>query len=138
MKPDNSLLIYVVEDNDWYNRLLVHTLGLNPDYEVKSFFNGKDFLDNLHQAPDIVTLDYRLPDMNGSDILKRLKQDNPDIHVILISEQDDINTVVELLKLGAKDYIIKSNDIRDRLLNTVQNIRKEMGLMKEISKLRKE
>ncbi len=45
---------------------------------------------------------------------------------------------MELLKLGAKDYIIKSNDIRDRLLNTVQNIRQEMGLMNEISKLRKE
>jgi two-component system, NtrC family, response regulator AtoC len=134
----NSFKIFVVEDNDWYNRLLVHTLSLNPDYEVVGFFNGKDFLDRLHETPDIVTLDYRLPDMSGTDLLKRIKQDHPDIQVILISEQDDINTVVELLKLGAKDYIIKSKDIRDRLLNTVQNIRKEMGLLHEISKLRRE
>lgn len=138
MKEDNSLKIYVVEDNDWYNRLLVHTLSLNPDYEIKSFLNGKDFLNCLHELPDIVTLDYRLPDSTGTEILKQIKQEHPDIQVILISEQEDINTVVELLKLGAKDYIIKSNDIRDRLLNTVQNIRKEMGLLNEISKLRKE
>src|SRR5512145_2241640 len=138
MKEDNSLKIYVVEDNDWYNRLLVHTLSLNPDYEIKSFLNGKDFLNCLHEQPDIVTLDYRLPDSTGTEILKQIKQEHPDIQVILISEQEDINTVVELLKLGAKDYIIKSNDIRDRLLNTVQNIRKEMGLLNEISKLRKE
>lgn len=135
---DNPVKIYVVEDNDWYNRLLVHTLSLNPDYEVKGFFNGKDFLENLHEPPDIVTLDYRLPDVSGTDLLKQLKQDHPEIQVILISEQEDINTVVELLKLGAKDYIIKSKDIRDRLLNTVQNIRKEIGLISEITKLRKE
>jgi DNA-binding NtrC family response regulator len=138
MKSDNAVLIYVVEDNDWYNRLLVHTISLNPDFEVKSFFNGKDFLDHLHETPDIVTLDYRLPDLTGTEILKRIKQEYPEIQVILISEQDDINTVVELLKMGAKDYIIKSNDIRDRLLNTIQNIRKEMGLLSEISRLRKE
>jgi len=135
---DNSVKIYVVEDNDWYNRLLVHTLSLNPDYEVKGFFNGKDFLGSMHEPPDIVTLDYRLPDLSGTELLKKIKQEHPEIQVILISEQEDINTVVELLKLGAKDYIIKSNDIRDRLLNTVQNIRKEMGLISEISKLRRE
>jgi two-component system, NtrC family, response regulator AtoC len=138
MKEDNSVKIFVVEDNDWYNRLLVHTLSLNPDYEVKSFLNGKDFLACLHELPDIVTLDYRLPDLTGTEILKRIKSEHPEIQVILISEQDDINTVVDLLKLGAKDYIIKSNDIRDRLLNTVQNIQKEMGLLSEITKLRKE
>ena len=135
---ENLVKIYVVEDNDWYNRLLVHTLSLNPDYAVKSFFNGKDFMDSLKDIPDIVTLDYRLPDISGAELLKQIKQEYPDIQVILISEQEDINTVVELLKLGAKDYITKSNDIRDRLLNTVQNIRKEMGLLSEITRLRKE
>ena len=135
---DKLIKIYVVEDNDWYNRLLVHTLSLNPDYEVKGFFNGRDFLDSLHDLPDIVTLDYRLPDINGTNLLKQIKEEHPEIEVILVSEQEDINTVVELLKLGARDYLIKSGDIRDRLLNTVQNIRKEMGLLSEITRLREE
>lgn len=138
MKPGDPVLIYVVEDNDWYNRLLVHTLSLNPDYEVKGFFNAREFFESFQRIPDIVTLDYRLPDSTGTEVLKRMKQEYPEIEVILISEQDDINTVVELLKLGAKDYIIKSEDIRDRLLNTVQNIRKEIGLRSEITMLRKE
>lgn len=134
----NSVKIFVVEDNDWYNRLLVHTLSLNPDFEVKSYFNGHDFLASLHERPDIVTLDYRLPDVTGDELLKQIKALYPDTQIILISEQNDINTVVELLKMGAKDYILKSQDIRDRLLNTVQNIRNEMGLVKEITELRKE
>jgi DNA-binding NtrC family response regulator len=130
--------IFVVEDSEWYNRLLVHTLSLNPDYEVKSFFNGKDFLNCLYESPDIVTLDYRLPDITGLDLLKRIREENNDVQVILISEQEDIDTVVNLLKMGAYDYISKSEDIKDRLLNTVKNIRNGIGLKREISTLRRE
>ncbi len=130
--------IFVVEDSEWYNRLLVHTLSLNPDYEIKSFFNGKDFLNSLVESPDIVTLDYRLPDITGLEILKRIREENPDVQVILISEQGDIDTVVNLLKLGAYDYISKSEDIKDRLLNTVRNIKNGIGLKREISTLRRE
>lgn len=130
--------IFVVEDSEWYNRLLVHTLSLNPDYEIKSFFNGKDFLNSLFESPDIVTLDYRLPDFTGLDILKIIREENADVQVILISEQDDIDTVVNLLKMGAYDYISKSEDIKDRLLNTVKNIRSGIGLKREITTLRRE
>jgi two-component system response regulator AtoC len=130
--------IFVVEDSEWYNRLLVHTLSLNPDYEIKSFLNGKDFLNCLFESPDIVTLDYRLPDITGLEVLKKIREENSDVQVILISEQEDIDTVVSLLKLGAYDYITKSDDIKDRLLNTVKNIRNGIGLKREITNLRKE
>lgn len=138
MTDHKPFKIFVVEDDDWYNRLVVHTLSLNPDYEIDNFFNGKDLLDKLHEEPDVITLDYRLPDMTGLDILKQVKEINPDIQVILISEQSDIDTVVDLLKYGAYDYIVKSKDIKERLLNTVQNIRQGVGMKKEITALRKE
>ena len=137
MKSD-AFKIFVVEDDEWYNRLLVHNLSLNPDYEIHSFADGKSCLDNLHQQPDVVTLDYRLPDMKGLEVLKRIKEIDEDIHVILISEQEDIEVVVDLLKHGAYDYIVKSKDIRERLLNTITNIRKEFQLKNEIRSLRKE
>ncbi len=130
--------IFVVEDDEWYNRLLVHNLSLNPDYEIESFTNGKDCLSNLNKNPDVITLDYRLPDMQGLEVLKSIKAENEDIQVILISEQDEIDVVVELLKYGAYDYIVKSKDIRERLLNTVQNIRNGASLKKEIVSLRNE
>ncbi len=135
---EKPLKIFVVEDNEWYNKILTYTLSLNPDCEVKSFFNGKDFLKCLDESPDIVTLDYRLPDISGLEILKRIRQENSEIQVILISEQGDIETVVNLLKLGAYDYITKSDDIKDRLLNTINNIQKGIGLKKEITALRRE
>lgn len=136
--PEKAFKIFVVEDDEWYNRLLVHTLSLNPDYEIQSFTTGKDCLANLHQEPDVVTLDYRLPDMKGLDVLKQIKEINEDVQIILISEQDDIEVVVTLLQSGAFDYIVKSKDIRERLLNTVNNIRQGSNLKKEIVTLRQE
>lgn len=135
---EKPVKIFVVEDNEWYNKLLVYTLSLNPDYEVKSFFNARDFLNSLNEYPDIVTLDYRLPDFSGLEVLKRIRQEDDDVQVILISEQEDIDLVVTLLKMGAYDYITKSNDIKERLLNTIQNLTKDLSLKKEISTLRRE
>jgi len=135
---DKPLKIFVVEDSEWYNKLLVYTLSLNPDYEVKSFFNGKDFLHHLHEMPDIVTLDYRLPDMTGLELLEKIRLENNEAQVILISEQEDIDMVVTLLKLGAADYITKSDDVKERLLNTVRNISKGIGLRREVTSLRRE
>ncbi len=135
---ERPVKIFVVEDNEWYNKLLVHTLSLNPDYQVKSFFNAHDFLASLNEFPDIVTLDFRLPDLSGLEVLKRIRQESSDIQVILVSEQDDIDVVVTLLKMGAYDYITKSEDLKERLLNTVHNIVQGIDLKKEISTLRRE
>jgi DNA-binding NtrC family response regulator len=133
-----TIKIFVVEDDEWYRRLLVHNLSMNPDYEIQAFGSGKECLNNIHELPDVVTLDYRLPDMKGLEVLKQIKAINDDIQVILISEQDDIEVVVDLLKHGAYDYIVKSKDIRERLLNTVNNISKEFKLKDEIRSLRQE
>ena len=130
--------IFVVEDDEWYRRLLVHNLSMNPDYDIESFAGGRECLDNLHKKPDVITLDYRLPDMKGLEVLKSIKAHDEEIQVVLISGQDDIEVVVELLKYGAYDYIVKSNDIRDRLLNTLNNIRNGVKLKREIVSLRSE
>ncbi|MBL6447297.1 sigma-54-dependent Fis family transcriptional regulator [Fulvivirga sp. 29W222] len=130
--------IYVVEDDEWYRELLAHNLSLNPDYEIRKFDTAKSFLEELGKNPDVVTLDYRLPDMEGEEVLKRIKNYNPAIEVIIISEQEKIETAVNLLNLGAYDYIVKSRDIRDKLLNTVSNIKKQSHLQAKVATLQKE
>lgn len=135
---EKPFTIHVIEDNEWYNKLLIHNLSLNPDYVVRGFHTAKEFFQHSGEEPDIVTLDYRLPDMNGAEVLQKIKTINPDIEVIVISEQDNITTAVELIKQGAYDYIVKEKDIRDRLLSTVNNVRKNAKLKTRISVLEKE
>ncbi|MBI3510694.1 MAG: sigma-54-dependent Fis family transcriptional regulator [Bacteroidetes bacterium] len=132
------ILIQVVEDDEWYNKLLVHTVSLNPDFEVKSFFNAKDFLRQLDSLPHIVTLDHRLPDMQGTEVLSEIRKKSPDTEVIIISEQQEIAAAVELFHLGVYDYLIKEKNIREKLLNTLNNILKTIHLKERVSTLEKE
>ncbi len=130
--------IHIIEDDRVFNKLIEHTLKLNPDHEVIPFFNGKDFIKNLGDNPDIVTLDLGLPDFTGNEILKKIKRYNPEIDVIVISGQDDISTAVQLLKEGAYDYITKDENIKERLLHSINNIKKQKSLKNEISQLKTE
>ncbi|MFH6986026.1 sigma-54-dependent transcriptional regulator [Marinoscillum luteum] len=130
--------IFVVEDDDWYRKLLHHNLTLNPEYRVETFANGEAFLKQINEKPDVVTLDYRLPDYNGEDLLKKIKAADPSIEVLIISEQSEIETAVSLLKAGAYDYITKTEDIRDRLLNVVQHINKNRSLKTQLENLQTE
>jgi len=133
-----SLKIFVVEDDAWYAELLVYHLSLNPDYEVLKFSTAKECLAQLHQQPGVITLDYTLPDMNGADVLKKILGFNPNIQVVVISGQENITTAIDLLKKGAYDYIVKDDDARNRLWNTINNIRKNLLLKEEVEQLREE
>jgi len=135
---DQAFKIFVVEDDEWYRELLGYNLELNPDYEIHKFGTATDCLNALHQRPDVITLDYRLPDMEGDEVLRRIKDFNEHIEVVIISEQDNIETAVGLLKQGAYDYLVKAKDIRDRLLNVVNNIRKNASLQTRLDDLQKE
>lgn len=137
-KVQSSFRIFVVEDDPWYSELLAYHLNHNPEYEVHCFSTAKDCLSNLYQGPEVICLDYSLPDGTGEEVLKKIKQLNPDLQVVIISGQEDIKTAVELLKLGAYDYIVKDDDTRERLWNTISNIRQNIGLRKEINYLKEE
>ncbi len=131
--------IFVIEDDEFYRELVGFTLEDNPDYEVFKFGTAREALDALTQHhPFAVTLDYRLPDLNGEEVLKEIKSFDPEIDVVIVSEQDDIGTAVDLVRMGAYDYIAKTNDIRDRLLTTIQNIRRNVSLKTRINTLQQE
>lgn len=138
MAKDN-FRVYVVEDDEYFNKLLVHTLSLNPDHEVKGFKTGEALVKAFHEQPaDFITVDYRLPDMKGDEVVKTIKELSEDTELVVISEQGEIQTAVSLLKHGAFDYIVKTKDIRDRLLQVVELVKKQSGLKKRIASLEQE
>lgn len=134
----NSFKIFVVEDDIWYADILKYHLSLNPDFEVETFTNGRDCLSNLFKRPALVTVDYSLPDMTGKYLLGKILQHTPGIAVVIISGQEDITTAVELLKEGAFDYIVKNEDTRNRLWNSIRLFRENQSLRLENEILREE
>lgn len=132
----NAFKIFVVEDDVWYSEILEYHLSLNPDVAIKKFTTGKEVLNNLDDEPDLITLDYSLPDLSGAEVLKKIKEFNRNIPVVIISGQEDIGTAIKLLKEGAYDYIIKDDDTKDRIWNVIKNIREKAELEEEIVQLK--
>jgi DNA-binding NtrC family response regulator len=134
----NNFKIFIVEDDPFYGELIKRHLSLNPENEVYLFKQGKGMLANIHQKPDLITLDYSLPDMTGMDVLKKIKSFDSDIPVIIVSGQEDVNTAVELLRLGAYDYFVKDDHTRTRIWNSVLKIRENLKLRDELNTLKEE
>ena len=134
----NTFTIIIAEDDKWYAELLNYHLSLNPDYSVSHVSNGKMLLDELHKKPDVVALDYTLPDMTGDELLKKIKNLSPSTEVVIVSGQEDVSTAVSLLKEGAYDYIVKDEDTKERLWKTVSNIKENRSLKEEVEQLRQE
>ena len=85
---------------------------LKSDYEV---FSAKDAEEAFSQikvhSPDVILLDIILPDLDGLKVLERIKQNDPDMVVIMITATKTVKTAVEAMKLGAYDYVNKPFDI---------------------------
>ena len=133
-----NVKIFIVEDDTWYAEILNYNLSANPDYTVEMIETGKELLKRLHEKPDIITLDYSLPDMSGEKLLKQIKARFPDLPIVMISGQEDISTAINLLKEGAYDYIVKDDDTTSRLWNIINNIRENLSLKAEIKQLKSE
>lgn len=89
-------------------------------FEVLEATTGRVALDILDTVePDLILCDFRLEDMSGSSILKKIKEKNPSVPVIIITGYSNIKTAVEVMKLGAMDYVTKPL-LPDEILLTIK------------------
>lgn len=123
--------IFVVDDNPLFVRVVQKTLQDNPEFDVCAIPTGRELLKRLEERPDIITLDYTLPDSNGKELLEKIKEKLPDTQVIVVSGQSDVATAIELLKQGAFDYIVKGTDTREKIMISIRNITDKLDLKAE-------
>jgi len=132
---DAPFTIFIVEDDPWYGQLLHYHLSLNPEDTVQLWASGQECLDNMHLQPDVVTIDFSLPDISGDKLLARLRQRWPEVPVIVISAQSKIATAVQLLKAGAAEYLVKDDNTKDLLWNAIQKLRETSALREQVKRL---
>jgi two-component system, OmpR family, KDP operon response regulator KdpE len=101
-----SVKILVVDDEPPIRKLL--RMGLTSQaYEVLEATNGKMALEMLARRPELVILDLGLPDIDGLELLQRIRQQQEDVAIIVLSSRDDEAGKVAALDLGADDYVTK-------------------------------
>jgi len=118
-------LIFFVDDDKMMLNLMEYTFKCRAGFEVKSYFNGQDCINDLHLNPQLIVLDYYLGSdiehaMTGLDVLKKINAKNENIPVIILSREKDKETIAAFIKEGAMKYVIKDDFFIDTLIDTIE------------------
>ena len=127
--------VLVVDDERNIRTLVARVLA--PDQiEVQGAGTGSEGIQMADEmSPDLVLLDLRLPDMDGMDVLRTLKNRHPGVAVIIITGFGQIQSAVEAIKVGATDYIEKPFEHLEKLKLAVSRALDEIRAKREIRRL---
>lgn len=106
---------------------------LKPFYKIELAEDGNKALEVIQAKQiDLVTLDLKMPGMQGEEVLKQIKQRNPDIEVLIITGYGSLKSAIEGIRHGACDYLIKPFNISEilNIINKALNKRKKMEELK--------
>ncbi|MBD3167001.1 response regulator [bacterium] len=137
-EPAGNALIFIVEDEPFLaekNRILVERWG----YTGATFNSGEAALDALEDGtgPSVVLLDLVMPGMGGVETLKRMRDREPDLPIVVISGQDSVATAVEALQMGAFEYLVKPVD-EERLKHLIGRAVQKRSMSMQLEQLREE
>lgn len=137
MQNPKKIKVFIVDDDDLFLKTLVIQFRENPIYEVVTFATGELCVDEIHNNPDVVILDYHLNSieknaMNGLKTLDIIKNINNEIPVIMVSAQDKIEVAVSCIHHKAFDYVVKSETAFVRLQKIIKASFKYKKMEKEL------
>jgi len=111
---------------------------LKDEFKVLLAESGKEAIDIFSKnAVDLILLDILLPDIDGVDLLERLKEMDPNTEIIMVTAVKEIQTAVKAIKLGAYEYIIKPFVV-DEVITVIHHALEKHSLVKEVTYLRHE
>jgi DNA-binding NtrC family response regulator len=135
--------VAVVDDDSAFANYLRTFLSLR-GYDTRSYSRGDELLAAVKAGdpPDIVLLDVMMPGMNGIETLRALKSAKPDLQAIMLSGREHASTIVEAVRLGAADYVVKPDDPEGlgeiALDAAIKNAIEKTRLVSEITELRRQ
>jgi DNA-binding NtrC family response regulator len=136
MVEDKLGTILVVDDENGIRQSF--KIVLKDRYHVLLAETGKEAVDLLtRNTIDLILLDILLPDVNGLDLLQKLKAIDPSPEVIMVTAVKDIQTAVKAIKLGAYEYVIKPFLVDD-VINIIERAFEKRSLLQEVTYLRNE
>jgi len=130
--------ILIVDDDKNICKMIEASLRKERKYDIDTALSGEACLKLIkEELPDLCLVDIQMPGIDGIETLKRIKEEDTRLPVIMMTAHGTIERAVNSMKLGAYDFLTKPF-ARDRLLVTVQNALINSSLQKEVSELRSE
>ena len=119
-----ALNIFIVDDNKSMVAGLKHYIQnrFGNRANISTFYDGESCLEKIDRTTHIVILDYFLGGKNGLEILKEIKNINPNTEVIMLSSNDDIGLRIASFKIGVTDYVIKGPSSWKKITSVINHI----------------
>lgn len=113
----------LVVDDSYYMRTILKNMIIDAGYNVvDEAANGQDAISIASkEQPDLITLDLILPDNSGLDVLKKIKSNDPNIHIIVVSAVGQENIVQQAIENGAAAYIVKPFEEK-KVIETIKEV----------------
>ncbi len=124
--------IFIIEDDPDYAELLHYQLRRWSGPRIRHFETGEQALAHLDEAPHLVFLDMVLPGLSGLEVLRQIKQAQPELPVAIVSAQTDVNVALEAMRLGAYDYVTKGHDDTVKVRAIAGHIAARVPLRREV------
>ncbi len=122
--------VLIVDDEQEFRETISQRLQ-NRGFNVNTAANGKEALDSLEgYIYDAIVLDMLMPEMDGIETLKRIRQTHPEMQIILLTGHASVQKGVEAVKLGAMDFLEKPADI-DTLTAKIKEAKAQRLLLVE-------
>lgn len=137
VEAKNIFSVFLLEDDIMYQKMLAYMLDSDPGLELSFFQTGLGLLEQLdRQLPDIIIMDYSLPDLSGQQILAILQERELIVPVVVLSGSVNPATIAELFEKGIYEFIAKDALTRVRLQNVLNNLKALLCLQAENRELR--
>jgi DNA-binding NtrC family response regulator len=128
----------LIADDEQVQREMLEGFLVKQGYGIGTAADGSQALEKFKGSGfDLVLTDFRMPGMDGIQLLRELKRLNPEVMVVVLTAFGTVGTAVAAMKEGAYDYLNKPIDL-DELLLLIQRVEKEVGLSRENRELREQ
>ncbi len=141
METAGTINLLFIDDDPSYMAVAQHLLS---KYQGKRFNiqwkqDGASALELLEKNPpiDMLLVDYYLPEMNGLDVTRAIRERNIDIPIIFLTSNRDFRLAIEVMKYGVEDYIVKDEAVDSVLPRTIINIMERVRLKRRIAEQQK-
>ena len=125
--------LLIVEDSSVTAKVLSHHLTA-AGHECRNVPTGREAVEEYKkQRPDLSVLDYMLPDTNGLALLQSVLREDPGALVIMVTGQGDEELAAEVIKSGARDYVVKTSEYARVLVVAVEKVLREEAVQRELA-----
>lgn len=127
-KASGNIKIAIADDHQLFGEMIESVAKLDKNWNgikvIFKVYDGEELIEQLKRhKPDVILMDLKMPKCDGMEATKRIKADNPDIKILILSMYDEKKFIIELIEEGANGYLLK-NTSSEELIDAIRTVAK--------------